>query len=288
MAVYLRYSHSISYQRMTAVFRDLFGLAISEGALANLYQRAKERFAGSVANILAQIRSSPMICSDETGARLDGRNVWEWVFLNDQACQHVIRDSRAKAVVLEVLDGHQPEVWVSDLYGAQRGHGELWQVCLAHQLRDVQYAIEAGDNVFAPAMKKFLVRACKIGKRRPRLADSTLQQYGRDLEKQLNRCLSLRPTQRDGKRLWRRYIAIREHLLVFIGHREVPYTNNEPERALRPSTIFRKVTNGFRSDWGADLYAAIRSILNTAQRQSIDPFQAIQNTLNGIPILKPG
>ena len=32
-------------------------------------------------------------------------------------------------------------------------------------------------------------------------------------------------------------------------------TNNVSERALRPSVIFRKVTNGFRSDWGAKVYA---------------------------------
>jgi len=34
-----------------------------------------------------------------------------------------------------------------------------WQVCLAHQLRDCQYAIEAGDSVFAPRMKAVLLRA---------------------------------------------------------------------------------------------------------------------------------
>jgi transposase len=50
-------------------------------------------------------------------------------------------------VVEEVLDGHRPLIWV--LYSAQIGHADDWQVCLAHQLRDLQYAIEAGDTVFA-------------------------------------------------------------------------------------------------------------------------------------------
>ena len=57
---------------------------------------------------------------------------------------HVIRRSRGAGVVAEVLDGHRPALWVSDLYGAQRGHAEGWQICLAHQLRDCTYAIEAG------------------------------------------------------------------------------------------------------------------------------------------------
>jgi transposase len=38
-------------------------------------------------------------------------------------------------------------VWVSDMLGSQRGHGVLWQVCLAHLLRDAKYAIECGETV---------------------------------------------------------------------------------------------------------------------------------------------
>jgi transposase len=41
-------------------------------------------------------------------------------------------------------------------------------------------------------------------------------------------------------------------------------TNNDAERALRPGVIFRKVTYGFRSSWGTDVYAAIRSVISTA------------------------
>ena len=58
------------------------------------------------------------------------------VFQNDAVAVHVIRPSRGRAVVEEVLAGHRPTIWVSDLLGAQRGHAERWQLCLAHQLRD--------------------------------------------------------------------------------------------------------------------------------------------------------
>ncbi len=40
------------------------------------------------------------------------------------------------------------------------------------------------------------------------------------------------------------------------------------ERELRPTAIYRKVTGGFRSDWGADLFAAI---LNTLRGQAVLP-----------------
>src|SRR5271165_5700584 len=97
-----------------------------------------------------------------------------------------IRAGRGAGVVNEVLDGHRPMLWVSDLYGAQRGHAEGWQVCLAHQLRDCQYAIEAGDTVFAPRMKALLLRAVVPARRHRDLAESTRREYRRRLERDLN------------------------------------------------------------------------------------------------------
>jgi transposase len=49
-------------------------------------------------------------------------------------------------------------------------------VCLAHQLWDCQFALEAGDTVLAPRMKAVLLRAFAIHERREPLAASTLYQ----------------------------------------------------------------------------------------------------------------
>jgi hypothetical protein len=43
-----------------------------------------------------------------------------------------VRNSRAANVVTETMAGNRPSIWVSDLYGAQQGHADPWQVCLAH------------------------------------------------------------------------------------------------------------------------------------------------------------
>ena len=124
---------------------------------------------------------------------------------------------------------------VADLFGAQQGHGERGQVCLAHQLRDVQYALEAGDAVFAPAMLAWLQRAIKMGRKRERVQDATLQRYRRDLRKRLEEILQLEPQQADGQWLRKRYAKCKEGLLVFVTDREVPFTNNDSERPLQPS-----------------------------------------------------
>ena len=288
LAIYLRFTHAISYQRLSRLFQHLFGLQISEGALDAMLQRAKPCFDNEVAAILARLRRSRIVCSDETSVRIAGRTHWNWVFQNDQVVIHVIRNSRAASVVTEVMAGHRPSIWVSDLYSAQQGHADVWQVCLAHQLRDCQYAIDAGDTVFAPRMKALLLRAVVLARRRKALAASTRRTYQRRLDRDLDAVMVLAPTNRHGRRLRRRYGKVRSHLFTFLEHPDAPPDNNGSERELRPTATYRKVTGGFRSDWGADLFAGVRSVIGTAARRGTDAFQAIVAVLRGGAVPQAG
>jgi Transposase IS66 family/TCP-1/cpn60 chaperonin family len=162
-----------------------------------------------------------------------------------------------------------------------------WQVCLAHQLRDCQYGIDAGDEIFSPLMKRILLRAFVIHRRWSELAASTQYQYRLKLRRDLSLALTLSPTQADGVRLQNRYRDLREHLFLFLEDSTISPTNNSSEQALRWSVIFRKVINGFRSDWGRDLFAAVRSVVNTGKRQGLSAFEAIFVALNPLESLFP-
>src|SRR6516165_7193299 len=70
-----------------------------------------------------------------------------------------------------------------------------------------------------------------------------------------------------------------DKLFVFLKRRDAEPTNNESERTLRPSVIFRKVTNGFRSEWGAKTYAALCSIVETGRRNGRSALTAIRDAL---------
>jgi len=288
LALYLRFTHAISYQRLSRLLLELFGLAISEGALDAAFRRAKPCFDAEVGAILARLRRARVVCSDETSVRVDGRTCWNWVFQNSEVVIHVIRHSRGAGVVGEVMAGHRPAIWVSDLYGAQQGHAEHWQICLAHQLRDCQFAIEAGDRIFAPRMKALLLRAFVRARRRHHLAESTRRHYRQRLERELDAVMALAPTSKDGRRLRHRYGKLRAHLFTFLDHPEVGADNNSSERELRPTATYRKVTGGFRSDWGPDLFAGFRSVVGTAARRGIGAYQAIKMTLQGKSVLAPG
>jgi transposase len=280
MVVYLHYAHAISLERLVTLMDELFSLSISEGAINNILARAREPLLDATAAIEAVVLASPVICSDETSVRVKGKNWWEWVFVTAIAALHVIKPSRGKAVVTALFGEIRPEVWVSDMLGSQRGHAGQWQVCLAHLLRDAKYAIEDGDTAFSAPFRRLLLRAVAIGRRRETLKDTTLTQYLHDLDRRLDRIIAMAPTGQAGHKLRKRILANRAHLFVFMTRREVPATNNISERHLRPSVIFRKVTNGFRCEWGAETYAAFRSVVSTAKANRASVYDTIRFVLS--------
>ena len=133
-----------------------------------------------------------------------------------------------------------------------------------------------------------LLRAIAIGRRRETLKDTTLKQYLYDLDRRLDRIMTAVPVGEPGRKLHKRMLANRAHLFVFVTNQAVPYTNNVSERHLRPSVIFRKVTNGFRCEWGAETYAAFRSVVSTGEGQSrfgsrYRPVRAFKQATRGSP-----
>ena len=258
----------------------VFGLAVSEGAIANMLARASSPLAAQADEIAETVRSSPVIASDETSARVCGKNHWQWTFVAASAVYHIITPSRGKAVPVAFLGQAKPQVWLSDRLAAQGNHARAHQYCLAHLIREAQYAIDAGDSVFAPAFLSFLQDACAVGRRRPDLADATIKAHQRRLQRELDRVLALKPTQADGRHLREAMLLdARDKLLVFFSRRDVEPTNNQSEQALRPSVIFRKVTNGFRSQWGAKVYADICSIVGTGRRAGRSALTALREAL---------
>jgi len=283
--IYLRFAHAISLERLSRLMSDLLGLEISEGALVNILDDSRAAFTRQNSLIHARLLGSSILQSDETSVRVGKRTWWTWVFHHDDDCCFVIRPSRGKNVVEEFLGDVRPHFWVSDRLAAQMGWATTDnQVCLAHLIRDAQYAIDAGDTAFAPGLRKLLQRACGIAGRRDRLADATLRAYGYKLDAELDALLRTTPTHAAGKKLQGVIKSCRRHMFVFLANRAIPPTNNGSERALRPCVIFRKVTNCFRSEWAAHLYADIRSVIETARRRAIGVLDAIRSTLKGLPL----
>jgi hypothetical protein len=97
---------------------------------------------------------------DETGSRVDGQNWWQWVFCSATAVLHVIRFDRSVDVIKEVMAGHAVDVWVSDCYSAQmKAPAGQRQLCMAHQLRNLQAVVDLYPAAFWPRAMQALFRS---------------------------------------------------------------------------------------------------------------------------------
>nr|HID14095.1 IS66 family transposase [Anaerolineae bacterium] len=277
LVTYLHEVHHLSYARLQVVLQVLFSLLISVGALVNLVQRAAKRLEPAAEAIREEIRGSRVVQSDETGARVAGRNQWQWVFVTETATYHVIAPSRGSEVIQEVMGDAVPVVWVRDLWSAQcKAPGRYHQICHAHQLRDLQYAMDAERSAWAYRMQRLLLRSQRLVKQRQRLPRALYQQAVAQLEVDCDALLAEVVQGAEAQKLQRRYLKHRNSLFVFLYHPDVPYDNNASERALRNSVIHRKVSGGFRSEVGARAHATVTSVVDTARKRGQDIMAVLQ------------
>ena len=288
LAMYLRFVHAISYQRLTRLLLDLFGLAISEGALDAAFRRGKPQFDADVAAILARLRRARVIYSDETGVRIDGRGHWNWVFQNAEVVIHVVRPSRGAAWWPRCWTGIARRCGSPISMARSRDMPMRWQVCLAHQLRDCQYAIEAGDAVFAPRMKALLLRAVVLARRHRDLAESTRREYRRRLDRALDAVMALAPTHAMASDCAgdtaRSATTCSPSSTI---PRSPPTTtaanaNCGPPRPIARSPAASAPTGGPTCSPPSAPSSAPQ------QRRGIDAYQAIRETLRGQSVLAPG
>lgn len=283
IVTYLHQIHHLSYARLQKVLALVFGLLISLGGLTNLVQRTARRLEPAVQAIRDEVRQSQVVQSDETGARVDGQNHWQWVFVTETATYHVIAASRSSDVIQEVMGEAVPLVWVSDLYSAQgKAKARYRQICQAHQLRDLQYAIDAERSAWAYRMQRLFLRSQRLVKQREQLPTALYWLAVAQLEADCDALLVQPVLTPEAQRLQRRYQKHRQSLFVFLYQPNVPYDNNASERALRNSVIHRKVSGGFRSEKGAQAHAIVSSVADTARKRDQDILAVLQTHI-GLP-----
>ena len=284
--VYYRQEQHMSYERTQLALLNLQGVEISQGGIDGIMQRAGDHAIQAAKPIEETVRQSSVIHSDETGSRVDGNNWWEWVFCTTKAVLHVIRFNRSEDVIKDVMATCQTEVWVSDCYSAQLKAPTLQlQLCMAHQLRNLQAVIDTYPALTWPKAMQMLFRyAIHLHHQRNQLSPDQFATQLARIERHCDRLLQRALEPPEAKRLQRRYLKHRYKLFVFLYRSDVEPTNNVAERALRPSVIHRKVMGCFRSEWGANAFAALASVIDTAELSGVRAFDAIQS-LFGSPSL---
>ncbi|MCI4373597.1 MAG: IS66 family transposase [Thermoplasmata archaeon] len=223
---------------------------------------ASEKLRGEEAVILQRLRASPWVHADESSYRIDGRKVWIWVFCTSTDLLVVIRPSRGRGVVEEVLGKDYRGQIVCDGWKGYLG----WELqrCWAHLLRVAKARAEEG-----PTAKELYGSLAELYERLtkdlPRASGRTLARRRAKGERVLAGLEArfgtswgrgVRPVMtyvRNGRPWW----------LTFLKHPGMEATNNRGERGLREAIVIRKIIGTLRNWTGAEAFARMLSVLGT-------------------------
>ena len=281
MAGYLSVYQDIPYRRMKELFRDCFGLRISEGTIDNLLDRLAMKAGSVYSEIRERVHQSPVVGSDETGNHVNGSKRWFHVWQTPFLTYIVSAVSRGFKVISEHFpDGFLHSFYVSDCWAAQlktpaRGH----QLCMAHLLRELSNFIKSLGSEWSSRMKDLFVRAIDL---KAKLTGEDYINIPAEvvcMNKQLDELLQTDCSKFHAKEqaFIKRLIKNREGIFTFLTHPDVPPDNNASERAIRNVKVKTKVSGQFRNDdgKGADRYARIRSVVDTSIKNGQGVYTAL-------------
>ena len=270
MVGYLHARQYMPYKRMKEFFTDVFNLPISQGSIANILQRLTKKAWSRYDTIKQRIEAASYVGSDETSMVVNGAKHWAWTWQNSHLTFIACTDNRG----FKSIEKHFPEGLPSSIIGHDRYAAHFnceaknHQICTAHLLRDLQYITELYKHKcdWAIQMKDLIMQAINLKK------ELTIQDYYRCnkkrnvLEKTMKTILqtNIDETHSKAKTLQKNLLKHQQHILTFLWYNDVPPDNNGSERAIRNIKVKQKISGQFKSENGANSFAVIRSVIDTA------------------------
>jgi transposase len=257
--------------------KDLFGVQLSVGTVANLEQATGQVLAEPVAEARAYVQGQPTAYLDETGWREGTQRAWLWTAVTTWVTVFVVRRSRRGKVAHELLgEGFWGGV-VTDRWSAYTWYPS-WrrQLCWAHLLRDIEAMIarggrsqEIGEALRAQTRQMF---QWSHRVRDGPLAHPTFAKYMWPVRREIERLLEA--GQRCGvpktEGTCREILKLRQALWTFVRHAGVEPTNNAAERAIRPGALWRKGSFGPQSAEGSRFVDVMMTVVATLKQQHRD------------------
>jgi transposase len=273
-----------------AVLLELYGLRVSVGELVDLLRRVAQAGQPAVADLRAEARASPALHADETGWRENGRNGYIWSLATKRLRYFEYHQSRAGAVVRELLGSTFEGVLESDFYAAYNEYAGLHQRCWVHLLRDIHHLKEQHPTDeallgWAAALKDLYHRACAERGPDPALPRAAQERLRRELQHAYEQelwhvCAPYLGSTTPMHTLCKRVERFLPELFVFLLIPEAVPDNNEAERSVRPLVIARKISGGSRSPQGSRTRMVLSSLFGTWQVRGLNPREECHHLLS--------
>lgn len=298
LAVYLNCYQLLPLARSAQILHDLLGISFSPGTLSAVQRQCSERLTAVTEQIKTALTQAKQVHFDETGARIAGRLHWLHVAATPQMTFYATHQKRGRQATDEI--GILPAFGgraIHDGWPTYLTYGCSHALCNAHHLRELTFLAEEGGFLWAQAMKRLLQEikvAVDQAKEQGQTGISPPVQLA--FEEQYTHLLTQGksahpPSPATGKRglvkqsvgynLVKRLSTHRSAVLAFLHDLCVPFDNNLAERDIRMMKLRLKISGGFRTEEGADIFCRIRGYLSTMLKQGHHALHVLTELLNG-------
>jgi hypothetical protein len=268
-AAQLHAGFGLPMRKTCAVMRDLLGVSLSPGGLAQALARIARRLDPCYGDLLARLKAGAVLHSDETGWWVAGKSASLWVLTGEAGTAYHIAASRSRAEAEALIGGYEG-VLVSDCLNIYDGLTPVQQKCYAHHLRAIGQALEHEPaSPYLRDVRGLLLAAMMLKAERAEFTQGDAARMRQALEENARRLIHAAregPGTQAEERVRKRLFKQADHLFTFLDHPEAEATNNMAERQLRPAVIARKLSWGNKTGNGAKTWQTLASLAATCRQ----------------------
>ena len=297
LVVLLNNGFKLSLSNIRQFFTDIFGYELNEATQLAANAKCYQALEQSEGRIKEGLLASVVNHFDETGIRVGGKLHWLHNCSNELYTYLFVHPKRGKKALNDApsLIPHYRGWAVHDCWASYFRYNQCRHaICGAHLLRDLHALVEQGSH-WADRMRDLLLYAYTKSDE----GKSVVSNFGR-IERQYARICEMaqseepppeyryenkRPKKTKGRNLMERLVQHKDAVLAFAKYPEVPFTNNQAERDVRPAKIKQKMAGCFRTLQGAQTYARIQGFISTTRKHQRNVFNELVATFGGYNFL---
>lgn len=273
LVAYMSARQYLPVERMHEFFNEILQVNLSEGGICYLMDKMSKKAEAEHLRIKTAVMQSKVIGADETGANINGENHWYWTFQNPEYTFIGVHKNRGYKAIMDLFGNNfENATLVTDCWPSYfKTNAKNHQMCTAHLQRELiglsqKYPLQTWTLKF----NDMLLRATKLAKQYSQIPNNKVREIWLEFESLLR--FKLNPQWKELIAFFKRMIRYKAYLFNFLSDPAIPPDNNASERAIRNVKVKQKVSGFFKSFKGAENYAAIRSCIDTALKQGINPW----------------
>lgn len=284
---FLKYVGCMSLSGIKRYLRDAWDVTVTKGYLAKVLRKGSDALGACYNELLQALPFQQVVNSDETGHKENGKKFWAWVFRSNLFTLFKISPSRGSEVLIDVLGEEFNGVLGCDYFSAYRKYMVDFDVriqfCMAHLIRDVKYLVDFPDAAVKRYGTKILDALREmfhtIHARDSMSPDKFTARLEDMKEAVLKAGTGYVPLRCEAQNMAKRFRENGEAYFTFITTPQIDPTNNCAEQAIRFVVIYRKVSQGTRSENGRTACERFFTVIATCARQGKSAFAFIKETI---------